>query len=301
MNKLGINLFLWTTTMNEDLSETLAFVKQTGYDFVEVPIADTDVSKWTRIGEQLDALGLERVACSICGPEFSLISPDPAVRLAAVERLKGVIDCARALGARLLTGPYHSGFKTFTGQPATRQEWNWSVDGMREVADYAKTQGVVLSLEYLNRFESYLITAADELIRYVEAVNHPSCRLMYDTFHAHIEEKNSPEALRTCAPYLTHVQISENDRSTPGQGQVDFDAIFNVLNEIGYTGTISIEAFGLTPADLASAAHIVRKMFHSPEQLAVDGLAMMRTKLIETPALEDAVGLDGLSGNGKVV
>ncbi|GAA4416247.1 sugar phosphate isomerase/epimerase [Nibrella viscosa] len=301
MNKLGINLFLWTTTMNEDLLDTLAFVKQTGYDFVEVPIADTDVSKWSRIGEQLDALGLDRVACSICGPEFSLISPEPAVRKAAVERLKSVIDCAQALGARLLTGPYHSGFKTFTGQPATLQEWNWSVEGMREVAEYAQSRDIVLSLEYLNRFESYLITCADELIRYVEDVNHSHCRLMYDTFHAHIEEKNSAEALRKCAPYLTHVQISENDRSTPGQGQVDFDAIFSVLNDIDYTGTISIEAFGLTPTDLASAAHIVRKMFSSPEQLAVDGLAMLQAKLTEPSPLAETIALNGHAGNGKAI
>lgn len=286
--------------MNEDLQETLAFVKQTGYDFVEVPIADTDIIKWEGIGKQLDALGLERVACSICGPEFSLISPDPAVRQAAVERLKSVIDCARALGARLLTGPYHSGFKTFTGKPATQQEWDWSVEGMREVAEYAGSREITLSLEYLNRFESYLITCADELIRYVEEVNHPNCRLMYDTFHAHIEEKNSPEALRICAPYLTHVQISENDRSTPGQGQVDFEAIFTVLREIGYTGTISIEAFGLTPADLAAAAHIVRKMFHSPEQLAIDGLAMIRARL--TASLPQAMAeLNTLSTNENAV
>jgi D-psicose/D-tagatose/L-ribulose 3-epimerase len=292
MNKLGINLFLWTTTMEEDLSDTLLFLKQAGYDFVEVPIGDTHVPKWERLGEQLDKLGLERVACSIAGPEFNLISPDASVREAAVARIKGVVDCTKALGASVLTGPYHSGFKTFTGKPATEQEWAWSVEGMREIAEYAGSQGITLSLEYLNRFECFFLTSADELIRYVEAVNHPACRLMYDTFHAHIEEKNQAAALRRCAPYLTHVQISENDRSTPGQGQVDFDAIFRVLHEINYQGTISIEAFGLTPPDLAAAAHIVRKMFESQEQLATDGLALMQDKLEAFAASENGLALE---------
>jgi len=279
MNKVGVNLFLWTTSMDEDLSDTLLFLKNTGFDFVEVPISTTDIAKWERIGEQLDELGLERVACSICGPEYSLISPDAAVRRAAVERLKAVIDCTVAMGATLLTGPYHSGFKTFAGRPATKQEWTWSVDGMREVADYAADQGVTLAIEYLNRFETYLLTCTDDLIRYVEAVDHPNCRLMFDTFHANIEEKDVAEALRQSAPYLVHVQISENDRSTPGQGNVDFSGVFEALRDIDYDGTISIEAFGQTPTDLAAAAHIVRPMFESPEQLVTDGLAFIQKKL----------------------
>ena len=49
-------------------------------------------------------------------------------------------------------------------------------------------------------------------------MNHPNCRMMYDTFHANIEEKSIAEAIRTAAPYTVHVHISENDRSTPGAG-----------------------------------------------------------------------------------
>lgn len=279
--------------MNEDLSETLAFLKQTGYDCVEVPISDTNLSKWQRIGEQLDALGLERAACSICGPEYSLISPDATVRRAAVEHLKAVIDCTKAMGAKLLTGPYHSGFKTFAGRPATEEEWNWSVEGMREVAEHAAAQGVMLGLEYLNRFETYLLTCTDDLIRYVEAVNHPNCRLMFDTFHANIEEKNLAEAVRRAAPYLVHVQISENDRSTPGQGNVDFDGVFSALREINYPGAIVIEAFGLTPKDLAAAANIVRPMFESPEQLARDGLTFIQSQLAATrPANQPSLSIE---------
>lgn len=288
MNKLGVNLFLWTTTMNEDLRETFAYLKSIGCDVVEVPIADTDPARWARIGQQLDEAGLERIGCSITGPGQDLISPDAAVRRAAVAHLKAVVDAAATMGASLLTGPYHSAFKTFTGVPPTEQEFSWSVEGMREVAQYAETRGLTLGLEYLNRFESYLLTSAEELIRYVEAVGHPACRLMYDTFHAHIEEKNSIEALRRCAPYLVSVQFSENDRAIPGTGQVDFAAHYRVLQEIGYDGPILIESFGLTPPDLAAAAHIVRKRFDSPEQVAAEGMKLMQRLVGEAVAAVDA-------------
>jgi D-psicose/D-tagatose/L-ribulose 3-epimerase len=292
MNKLGVNLFLWTTTMDEDLRETFGYLKGLGCDLVEVPIASIDLAKWARIGQQLDEAGLERVACSIAGPGHDFINPDATVRHAAVTHLKAVVDAAVALGASLLTGPYHSAFKTFTGVPPTEQEFAWSVEGMREVAQHAEARGVKLGLEYLNRFESYLLTSADELIRYVEAVGHPCCRLMYDTFHAHVEEKNSPEALRRCAPYLVSVQFSENDRAIPGTGQVDFAAHARVLQEIGYDGPVFIESFGLTPPELAAAAHIVRKRFDSPEQVAAEGMKLMQRLLREEVAAVDVTEPD---------
>ena len=273
-----MNMFVWTMTMDEDLSGTLSFLKTSGFDFVEVPINDTNLDKWQRLGQQIKELDLGVQTCTICGPEYSLISPDETTRRAGIDYLKQVVDCTAAVGARLLMGPMYAGFKTFTGKPATTEEWNWSVTGMREVAEHAQMKGVTLAIEYLNRFEIYLLTCADELVRYVEAVDHPNCRAAFDTFHANMEEKNVPDALRKVAPYLVHVQISENDRSTPGQGHINFDEVFNALQEIGYDGPIAIEAFGPNPPELAAATHIFRPMFQSPEQLAVDGLHFIKSE-----------------------
>ncbi|MFD2933076.1 sugar phosphate isomerase/epimerase family protein [Spirosoma flavum] len=290
MNKVGMNMFVWTMSMDEDLAGTLAFLKRSGFDFVEIPINDSSVTpeklaKWKYIGQQLRELGLGVQACTICGPEYSLISADGAVRRAGVTHLKQIVTYAAAAGARILMGPLYAGFKIFTGKPATPEEWNWSVTAMREVAEYAQTQGVTLAIEYLNRFEIYLLTCADDLVRYVEAVNHPNCRAAFDTFHANMEEKNIGDALRKCAPYLIHVQISENDRSTPGQGHINFDEVFSVLEEINYGGPIAIEAFGPNPPELAAATHIFRPMFESPERLAVDGLAFIKSYVVPTVSI----------------
>ncbi|GAB3955291.1 sugar phosphate isomerase/epimerase [Spirosoma harenae] len=281
MNKIGMNMFVWTATMDEDLADTLSFLKKSGFDFVEVPISGGNLEKWQQLGKQLAELELGVQACTICAPEVSLISPDEEVRKAGIVYLKQIIDSAAAVGARILMGPMYAGFKTFTGKPATTEEWNWSVTAMREIAEYAQTKDVTLAVEYLNRFEIYLLTCTDDLVRYVQAVNHPNCRAAFDTFHANMEEKNIADAIRLCAPYLVHVQISENDRSTPGQGHINFDEVFSVLEEVGYEGPIAIEAFGPNPPSLAAATHIFRPMFQSPEQLAVDGLAFINSRMIE--------------------
>ncbi len=281
MQPLGMNLFTWTMSMDGDLSGLLAYLKQTGFDFVEMPVGGTDdraadLAKYKRLGETAADLGLSVQTCSMLPPERSLISFDAAVRAAGVDYLKHIVDCSVAAGSSILMGPIYAGFKTFTGKPATPDEWDWSVTAMREIAEHAEKQGVTLAIESLNRFETYLLTCADDTRRYIEAVNHPNCRAAFDTFHANMEEKNVADAIRTLAPYLVHVQFSENDRSTPGAGQINFPMVLNALREVNYTGPIAIEAFGLNPPELAAATHIFRPMFASPERLAREGLEYIK-------------------------
>jgi D-psicose/D-tagatose/L-ribulose 3-epimerase len=102
---------------------------------------------------------------------------------------------------------------------------------------------------------------------------------MYDTFHANIEEKDPAAAIREVAPVCAHVHISENDRSTPGTGGVNWKATFDALKEVNYDGWLMIEAFGLALPEIAAATKIWRKMFSSEEQLAKDGLAFMKSQV----------------------
>jgi D-psicose/D-tagatose/L-ribulose 3-epimerase len=138
---------------------------------------------------------------------------------------------------------------------------------------------VMLGVECLNRFETYLLNTHADAARFAKEVQHPQCRVMYDTFHANIEEKSIPEAIRGCADMLVHVHISENDRSTPGKGNVRWDQNFDTLVEVGYDGWLMIEAFGLALPELAAATKIWRRMFASEEQLARDGLAFMKQQV----------------------
>jgi D-psicose/D-tagatose/L-ribulose 3-epimerase len=207
------------------------------------------------------------------------ISPDAKVRAAGIEQSRRTLDCCQAVGAETLVGPYHSALGLFTGAGPTQDEWHWGVECMRQVAEHAGTVGVMLAVEYLNRFETYLLNTAADTARFVAEVNHPACRMMYDTFHANIEEKNMAAAIQSAAPYLVHVHISENDRSTPGQGSIDWETNFNALREVNYDGWLMIEAFGLALPELVAATKIWRRMYESEEQLARDGLAFMKREV----------------------
>lgn len=277
--KFGMNLLLWTGDLHDGLLPVLESLKAMGYDGVELPIFDFDVDKYAAWGKRLDDLGLGRTAVTVRGEEDNPISPDAATRAKGVENNKRVLDCCQAAGCETLVGPYHSALGYFSGQGPTADEWKWGVESMRAVAEHAGQAGVMLGVECLNRFECYFLNCHSDSARFAREVAHPHCKVMYDTFHSNIEEKSVAEAIRGCADVLCHVHISENDRSTPGTGNVRWDENFDTLKEVGYDGWLMIEAFGLALPELVAATKIWRRMYESEEQLARDGLAFMKQEV----------------------
>ncbi|MDO4557466.1 MAG: sugar phosphate isomerase/epimerase family protein [Planctomycetia bacterium] len=277
----GMNVLMWTDTLDDARLPLLDMVKEYGFDTVELPIFDIDAEtacgKW---GKRCDELGLQRTATSVRGnPDANPASPDPAIRRRGVEENLRTIDCGAAAGVKTIAGPFHSGLGVFSGAGPTDDEWKYAVDSMRETAEYAAKVNIRLGLEYLNRYECYLLNTAADGARFVRDVNHPSCGMMFDTFHSHIEEKSIPDAIRALRDCLVHVHISENDRSTPGEGNVHWDQVFDTLHEIGYDGFMVIEAFGLSLPKLIPATKIWRRMYDTEEKLARNGLAFMKSEV----------------------
>ena len=271
-HKLGMNLLLWGTEMDESLFPILDQIKNIGYDAVEIPIFDTNETKWKQWKQHLDALELAAVAVTINGSDHHAISSDASMRKKALEQNKRALDCAAILGSRLLTGPYHSALGVFSGTKSSVRENDWAVEHLLALSEHAANLNITLALEYLNRFESYLVSCADELIALVNAVNHPHCKMMLDTFHANIEEKNISSAIEKMGDRLVHVQLSENDRGTLGKGHINFREIMKSLDVIGYNGMISVEAFSTK----LSAANIWRPLFENEIQLTKDSYQYLK-------------------------
>lgn len=274
---VGMSLLLWTTDPTDEawlpLYERL---KALGFDGLELPVYRTDEKRYAALGRRLDDLGLSRTAGTARGAHENPASPDPAIRVAGVAKNRAVLDCCQAGGMTHLAGPFYAGLGAFTGQPPTDDEWRWSLESTREIAQHAETCGVTLALEPLNRFECHLINGATDMVRFVGAVDHPRCRMMHDTFHAHIEEKDVTAAIVAAAPVLAYVHVSESDRSTPGTGQVRWGETFGALHRIGYDGWLTIEAFGQALPDLIAATKIWRRLYRDEETLAREGAAFVR-------------------------
>jgi D-psicose/D-tagatose/L-ribulose 3-epimerase len=277
--KTGMNLLLWTTEVTAEHDRLLDQLKAIGFDAVEIPVFNVaDRGPYERLGKRLKSLGLGATAVTVMTPETNPISPDPKVRQAAVDHLDKVLGCCAAFGCEILCGPIHSAIGHFSGQGPTDEEFRYGVDTLRQAADRAQSHGIRLGVEYLNRFEIYLLTTVEQTVRFVRAVDHPYLKMMYDSFHAHIEEKDQARAIESCRGETIHVHVSENDRGTPGTGQVDWDGFFGGLNSTGYNGYLTIEAFGRALPALAAATKVWRDLFPDALGLCREGLAFVKQR-----------------------
>ncbi|MGF1579959.1 MAG: sugar phosphate isomerase/epimerase family protein [Gemmataceae bacterium] len=276
--KTGMNLLLWTAHVTEEHFPLIAKMKETGFDGVELPLFEGDAAHFQTVGQEIKNQGLGCTTVTVLTQETNPVSEDASIRQAALDRLKWAIEMTHALGGENLCGPYHSALGHFSGAGPTEDEKDRAADVLRQAAEVAAEANVTLCIEYLNRFECYFLTTAKDAKALVQKVNHPSFKTMYDSFHAHIEEKSISEAVALLGSDIAHVHISENDRGTPGTGQVRWDETFEAVKKSGYDGWLVIEAFGRALPDLAAATRVWRDLFPTPEEVYTKGYAFMKEK-----------------------
>ena len=256
--KIGINMHLWGTSIDEPQFATIEELRAIGYDGIEIFLADPDPAIYRRVGAFCESVGMEVNGCLGLGPEADPISSDKSVQAKALDTLKVAIDNVHLAGGKNICGPFHSAYAQFSHDVPHLDELQRSAQVLREAAEYAAQAGVTLTPEALNRFECYLVNTMEQLRTLVEMVDHPNLRGMFDSHHANIEEKSFSAAIDTIAPVLGHVHISENDRGTPGGGLVSWDEVFSKLSKLDYNGWYTIEAFSRDDVAFANAIHVWR-------------------------------------------
>ncbi|CAD0183875.1 L-ribulose 3-epimerase [Ruegeria sp. THAF57] len=280
--KLGVNLLCVGGLIGEAQLDFCQLAAEAGYDGVEIPVLEGQPDHYAWLGAQLDALGLERTCTAIVpDPKADPTSPDPQVRARGVAHLNWILDCATALGAQTIGGPFHAPIGHFTGSGPTANEWQRGAEAHRDMADTAAKRRMSLALEPLNRFETHFLNTSEQAAQYCELVGHPAFGIMYDTFHAHIEEKDQAQAISALSGHINVLHVSENDRGTPGTGQIDFGAVFSAVKKTGFDGWVVMEAFGAGVPELAAATRIWRPMFEDHPQLFRDSAAFIRNGWVQ--------------------
>lgn len=277
--KIGMNMLLWGIQITPEHIPVFEGIAAAGYDGVEIPVVGQSAAELREMAAACDDLGLERTAVAFVGEDVNPISPEPRIRAAAVDSLNKAVDDANLIGADIIVGGIYQAHKYFTGKGPTTREWNWSAEYLRTCGEYAQRHGVRLGLEFLNRFEVFLINTSADARRMAQQVGLDNVGVHYDTHHSNIEEPHPREALLACADVLNHIHLSESHRGTLGTGQVDWDSNFAALKEIDYSGWLVIESFGNFDPDLASAANIWRNAFTSPEEVYQRGIEFIRARL----------------------
>ncbi|MCU0831457.1 MAG: sugar phosphate isomerase/epimerase [Rhizobiaceae bacterium] len=275
--KTGFNLLLWTTHVTEQHLPILDEIAAAGYDGVEIPIFEGAPEHYLWLARELKQRKLEATVVGVVGSEAANpISPDAAIRKAGQAHLDWLVDCSAALGADVLCGPFYAPLGVFTGQGATADEWKRCVESHQAMAARATPHGLTIAVEPLNRFECYFLNTADDAARLVREVGAKNYGYLYDTFHFNIEEKNPVDAAVRTINEIVHVHISDNDRGAPGDGHVPFRKTLKALNDGGYDGWLTVEAFGQALPALAAATKVWRPFFPSESHVVKKAIKTIR-------------------------
>ncbi|MGC1360883.1 MAG: sugar phosphate isomerase/epimerase family protein [Silvibacterium sp.] len=277
--KIGVSAFAWTTDLRRSYLDLLGKIREHGFDGFEIPMFDPASLAVRDIRKAFEAADLECTVCAILPAGINPISPDSFVREKSFAHLVRCVQTCSELGSRLIGGPLYAPIGYLPGRRRTADEWNWAVECFQKLGDVLDEHEITLSIEPVNRSETFFLLTAADAKALCDAVGHPRVGVTIDTFHANIEEKNIANVIRSLGAYLKHVHVSENDRGVPGSGHVNFPSIVSALKEIEYDGYLMIEGFGYSPDEPGSLGALWGDVKISPEDIAFEGRAYLQSLL----------------------
>lgn len=276
--RFGLNTFLLSPGFTDSDLSIIDTFKHYGADVVELAIVEPAAVSVSSLQQALDAAGLKRpILCGAFGAGRDLRGTTVAAA-AASSYISELMDMAVALGSKVVCGPMYSQTgRTAAHTPEERDAQMVQIaQALAPLCAKAESLDLILAVEPLNRFETDCMNTLQQAVDMIERVGSDALKIHIDTFHMHIEEVSSADAIRKAAPYIGHVHASASHRGLLGKDQVDWPGVLGALSEIGYSGDIVIESFSEDNQVIAKAASIWRKLYDSPEQLAVEGLDFLR-------------------------
>jgi D-psicose/D-tagatose/L-ribulose 3-epimerase len=277
--KLGVSGFAWSANFEERHLSLLPGIRTMGFAGFELPMFDPAVLPVTAIRRAFETNELECTLCSILPAGINPISPEHAVRQRSRDHLVRCIETAAEIGAHLLGGPLFAPIGYLPAHRPTEDEWNWAIELFQSVGDLLEANDVSLSIEPVNRSETFFLRTGAEAGKLCTAIANPRIGITIDTFHANIEEKNIPAAIESLGAQLKHVHLSENDRGLLGSGHIDFPAILLSLQRIEYSGYLMIEGFGYLSSEPSAPGALWADPAVSPDMIAQHGFSYLKAQI----------------------
>jgi sugar phosphate isomerase/epimerase len=240
--QLGLISSAWLGTP-VSTAEGIELTKKIGFDTIDIfadPL-EIDAQERRLIRQQCARYELPVVSTVCCA--LGIADFNKPVRNFHVARAKEYLDFCYELEGRnllLVLGEYVWEQEVV----APRDQWNWAVGHVRQLAEYAQTLGLEIAIE-LEPFQLSLINNVDLMARFLKEVDHPVARANVDVSHLALAN-DAPGEIRKLDGRIAHVHLSDCDGRKhgdlpPGRGVVDFPPYLKALAETGFSGTVSIE------------------------------------------------------------
>jgi len=276
--RFGINTFLFTSPFTNHSTRLFARFKEWGFESVEIAVEDPAHIDPPRIKAALDRHGLVAGTLCACFPPSRDLRGTARQQRDCKTYVRQLIEMMPALDCRTFAGPLYSatGRAEMVEPKDRRAQWRTVVGNMKEICAVAEDHGRQIAMEPLNRFETDFLNTVEQGLAMIADVGSPALKLLLDTFHMNIEEKDLPAAIRRAGAQVAHFHACGCDRGTPGNDHTDWPGIRAALRDIGYGGDVVIESFTSDVKVIARAAAIWRRIEPTREEIAVKGLRFLK-------------------------
>jgi len=170
--------------------------------------------------------------------QLSLISDSPAVRQAAVDRLKEHIDLAAELGSSVVVGMMRGNVPDFARYQVYE---DYLAEAVHALSRHAASANVSLVIEAIIRYVSNYLNSVPETVDFLEKLGLSNVGLHIDSHLMNVEDKSVAESIHYGKKWLRYVHFSDSNRAYPGGGKFDFKEMMGALMDVGYGGYITNE------------------------------------------------------------
>ncbi len=272
--KIGMNLMLWTAHPDFAAdSQTIDKLSDFGYDAFEMTVGELDGALIAKYAKKAQEKGMTVQALDLFPvTEGDLIGHDPAMRRAAVERLKAGVHKARDLGSPVFSGPFFQGLCNTTQVGPTEEERKWCVEGLRAIGEEAQKCDMLIAAEPLNRFEMHICNTIAQAYDLCSRTELDNVGILADTNHANIEELDVTKSYVSHADRIFNIHLSECNRGIPGSGHGIPRDLCKAMLAAGYKGNFIVEAFNANVPETKPLLRLWAPLADTEDEIAVKGL-----------------------------
>lgn len=280
MRKVGIEIFYWLDNWSDDQISCFSKAQAVGCQAVEISLINGPDMDIPAFRDALARYDLSVFASMGLPLDKDITSADDATRRAGIEYLKRCAAAAAQLGSPLLGGLPYVPWLHFPQDNDLRPYKERSAHALREVADTARDLGIIICVEIINRFETYIFNTVTEAVDYLALVDHPAVKLQLDTYHMNMEEDHLPAAIRQAGSRIGHFHCADSNRKLPGRGHVDWASIKTALDEVHYEGALIIETFPNPAAQTGRTVNVWRPLVHDYDEEARQAVTFLRQHMV---------------------
>jgi len=284
VNTIGIHSLVFTPTWSEEsVRPVFETAQEIGYDWIECLIMDADDIDTAFSRRLQEEYGIGVITTMAGNLAADMGSADLEVVARSERLLHQCLDHAAAMGSPFISGPGFSAVNRYTEPPAPAA-MDRAIEIYGRVADRARSMGLRVGLEALNRYESNFVNTLGQAARIVRDAGPDVLFVHADLFHMRIEEGKFADAVADVADVLGYVHIAESHRGALGTGNTDWADFFKALAVARYTGPITFESF--SPAvlgpDWAGAVALWRDPWDDPAGIALSAYMQIRDHINNT-------------------